>query len=62
MIEKGRCISLKQIADKFYVSRRTAKRMISELREEGHYIKYSRFLGKFILEKKGIDKGQKLSS
>lgn len=51
MIEKGRCISLSQIADKFEVSRRTVKRMIAELREEGHYIKYCKFQKKFRLNK-----------
>ena len=52
MIEKGRCVSLWQIADKFEVSRRTVKRMIAELREEGHSIKYCRITGKFCLEEK----------
>ena len=40
MIEKGRCISLKQIAEKFECSERTVGRMIAVLKEEGHEINY----------------------
>lgn len=50
MIEKERCTSLSQIADKFEISKRTVKRMIAELREEGYVIKYCRLSGKFCLE------------
>lgn len=50
MIEKGRCQSLTQIADKFEISKRTAKRMIAELREEGNDIKYCRVLKKFCVK------------
>lgn len=51
MIEKGRCISLQQISEKFECSTRTAKRFIADLREEGHEIKYSKKLKKFFKEK-----------
>jgi len=51
MIEKERCISLSQIADKFEVSKRTVKRMLAELREEGHNIKYCNSQKKFRINK-----------
>jgi len=51
MTEKGRCQSLTQIADKFEVSKRTAKRMIAELREEGADIKYCRVLKNFYINR-----------
>ncbi|CAM1373197.1 Transcriptional regulator with sigma factor-related N-terminal domain [Tenacibaculum litopenaei] len=51
LIEKGRCHSLKQIASKFECSESTVKRMINELRFEGHNIQYSKsqkcFIKKF---------------
>ena len=50
MIEKDRCISLKQIADKYECSERTVRRMITELKEEGHEINYSRASRKFCKE------------
>ena len=50
LIEKGRCISLQQIAIKFECSERTVKRMLSELRDEGHKIKYCKYLKKFFKE------------
>jgi biotin operon repressor len=50
MIEKKRCFSLKQITDKFDCSERTVKRMISELRDEGHNVKYCKSLKRFLLE------------
>ena len=50
MIQKGRCISLAHIAYVFNVSRRTAKRMLVELREEGHHIVYFKSLGRFFLD------------
>lgn len=51
MIEKGRCVSLKQIAYTFHISRRTAKRMIAELREQGHLIAYCRSSRRFCIDK-----------
>ena len=40
MIEREWCFSLKQIAEKFECSESTVKRMLSELRDEGHNIQY----------------------
>ena len=51
MIQKGRCLSISQISDKFGVSKRTAKRMISYLREEGYEILYCRVNSKFYINK-----------
>lgn len=48
IIEKGMCYSLNEIADKFGCSNRTVKRMIAELRDDGHEIKYSHLSQKFI--------------
>lgn len=50
-VEKGRMFSIIQIAKKFNCSERTVKRMISDLKEDGEKIKYSKSLGKFIIEK-----------
>jgi len=50
MIEKDRCISLKQVADKFGCSKRTVKRMLSELKDEGHNIKYCNAIKRFLKE------------
>jgi len=52
MIEKGRCLSISQISDKFGVSKRTAKRMISYLREEGYEILYCKVTSKFALKER----------
>jgi len=50
MIEKDRCFSLKQITNKFDCSESTVKRMLSELREQGYNIKYSKTMKRFLLE------------
>lgn len=50
MIEKDRCISLKQTAEKFECSERTVRRMITDLKEEGHEINYCRSSQKFCIE------------
>jgi len=50
MIKKNRCISLKQIAEKYECSERTVRRMITELKEEGHEINYCRASRKFCKE------------
>ncbi|MGE0562266.1 MAG: DeoR family transcriptional regulator [Flavobacteriales bacterium] len=42
MIEKGKCVSLIQVANKFNCSSKTVERMINKLRENGHNIKYCR--------------------
>jgi biotin operon repressor len=51
MIQKGRVISLEQIARKFGCSKRTVKRMIADLKEEDCEIYYSRKTYKFLLKK-----------
>ncbi len=40
MVQKGRCISVQQVAEKFDCSRRTANRMFEELRDDGHDLIY----------------------
>lgn len=47
MIEKGQCISTSQIAEKYEYNERTIRRMISELRDLGHDIKYCKSNRKF---------------
>ena len=49
MIEKKRCFSLKQITEIYDCSERTVKRMLSELRDEGHNVKYCKSLKRFVL-------------
>lgn len=56
MIEKGRCMSLKQIASLFHISERTAKRMIAELREQGHLIVYCRSSKRFCVDEDDKEK------
>lgn len=51
MIEKGRCFSLKQVAEKYGCSERTVRRMITELKEDGYDIHYCRVLRKFYIKK-----------
>jgi len=51
MIEKGRCMSLDQVASNFKCSKRTVKRFISDLREECHVIAYSKQSKRFFLKK-----------
>tara|TARA_R110000868_G_scaffold379872_1_gene645835 strand:+ start:41 stop:238 length:198 start_codon:yes stop_codon:yes gene_type:complete len=47
MVQKGRCISAQQVAEKFDCSKRTAKCMIEELRDDGHDIVYCKQTKKF---------------
>ncbi len=54
-IQKGRCVSLSQIALRLNVSSRTVKRMLAQLREEGHFIVYCKSSRKFYLKEKGDD-------
>ena len=42
LIEKGRLSSPNDLVDIFGCSERTVRKMINNLREEGHCIKYSR--------------------
>ena len=50
LINKGRCLSLKQIANKFDCSERTVKRLLANLRAEGYEIKYCYSTRKFYIE------------
>ena len=50
LIDKGRMHSINQVAEKYGCSNRTIKRIISELKEDGHKIKYSKSLAHFIIE------------
>jgi len=52
LIEKNRFRSLETTAKRFDCSTRTVKRMLSHLRDEGHYIEYDRLQKKYILKKK----------
>jgi len=40
LVEKGRCFSCKEISRKFNCSTRTVKRLLADLREDGHEIRY----------------------
>ena len=48
LIEKGRCTSLSEMAKRFDCSKRTIKRMVAILREEGNNIRYCQKNRKFI--------------
>lgn len=48
MIEKDRCISLEQVANKFECSKRTVQRLIELLKDDGHKIKYCKKSRKFL--------------
>lgn len=48
--EKGRLMSLNQLAKTFSCSERTVKRMIALLRNQGHHIYYHRISKRFVLE------------
>lgn len=50
LIKKERCNTIKDIALKFDISQRTAKRMIATLRDMGHQISYSKFSNKYFME------------
>ncbi|MCB9211816.1 MAG: hypothetical protein H6609_20835 [Ignavibacteriales bacterium] len=54
MIEKGQCISLTQVAEKFNCCSKTVERMIFKLRKNGYNIKYCRKLEKYKLIDKKI--------
>jgi len=49
MIKNGGCISLAQSAETFSCSKRTIRRMLVDLRDEGHNIRYSKTMRKFYL-------------
>ncbi|MDC1105643.1 HTH domain-containing protein [Prolixibacteraceae bacterium] len=50
LVAKGRCFALQDVADKFQCSRRTVKRMLVQLRDEGHIITYCPSSRRFYLE------------
>ncbi|QZT35888.1 helix-turn-helix domain-containing protein [Halosquirtibacter xylanolyticus] len=50
LVTKGRCFALQDVAEKFQCSRRTVKRMLSQLRHEGHNISYCPSSKRFYLE------------
>jgi predicted DNA-binding transcriptional regulator YafY len=48
LINKNKCITPDQVAQKFGCSARTVKRMIAILREEGHNIKFCKISSKYV--------------
>jgi len=52
LIQKNRFRSLEATATRFECSTRTIKRMINNLRDQGHLIEYDRLQKKYILKKK----------
>ncbi|MFZ6011901.1 MAG: HTH domain-containing protein [Bacteroidota bacterium] len=53
--EKGRLISLNQLAQNFNCSERTVKRMIATLRNRGHHIYYHRHAKRFVLREEALE-------
>ena len=51
MIRKGQVSSPDQLAERFDCSERTIRKMINDLRQSGHTIKYSRREMKYVLIK-----------
>lgn len=51
MIEKGRLDMAQQAAEKFECSKRTIRRMINTLREQGFPVRYNKQDGKYFMEK-----------
>lgn len=49
LIRKGRCFALRDIASKFECSKRTVKRMLATLRDEGYDITYCQSSRRFYL-------------
>lgn len=49
MIEKGQCISLIQVAEKFNCCSKTVERMIFKLRKNGYNIRYCRKIERYKL-------------
>jgi len=50
LIEKGWINTPKQISEKFNCSDKTARNLISRLRERGHFIDYCKFSKKYFLK------------
>jgi DeoR/GlpR family transcriptional regulator of sugar metabolism len=53
LAEKGQLLSVNQVAGKFGCSEATIKRMIRNLKQKGHPVRYSSALKKFYLDNKG---------
>jgi len=51
LLEHNRLCSLDCIAEKFGCSKKTIRRMLNDLRTEGHIIKYDHLNKKYFLEK-----------
>lgn len=51
LIEKNRLCSLADVAKSFSCSTRTLKRMIAQLRLQGHKVQYNRFEKKYFIKK-----------
>lgn len=51
LIEHKRLSSLEKVANDYECSKRTIKRMLNSLREEGYHIIYCRKSNKYLLEK-----------
>jgi len=51
LLEQNRLCSLNCVADKFGCSQRTVERMLNDLRNEGHDIRFSKQKQKYFIEK-----------
>jgi len=51
LLEHDRMCALDCVADKLNCSKKTIRRMLNDLRTEGHIIKYDRLNKKYFLEK-----------
>jgi len=50
LIEHKRLSSLEKVANDFECSKRTIKRMLASLRDEGHHIVYCRKSNRYLIE------------
>ncbi|WP_345947699.1 DeoR family transcriptional regulator [Mucilaginibacter sp. PAMB04274] len=51
LIEKNRFRSLSAVAKRFGISTRTLKRMLNNLREQGHQVRYDKRQKKYYIKK-----------
>jgi len=51
LLEQNRLCALDCVADKFGCSRRTVERMLNDLKNEGHDIRFSKQKQKYFIEK-----------
>ena len=51
LIQKGALCSPKDLEDKFDCTERTIRKMINDLRRDGHKIRYSRSCAKYTIER-----------